>query len=165
MTYLPFLLALLFALDDRWCGGGLGWKRLAHDHGGPLRGRPSYYSAIPVAVLAYLIGGPFALVMTIAWKVYRSAFGFPDDTITGRDLRATWLHHAIIVAFAALAVLALGLPVACMIPFGGYLVAAVVLAKWNGDAIKAHGNINGRVEFIRGACFGLALAVALELAR
>lgn len=159
------LLAVLFALADRWNGGGLGWNRLTVDHGGRLHGRPVYYSALPLALACYLIGGGFALVIAAAWMVYRSALGFPTDTLTGEDLPATWMHHLIIGAFAAIAVLMLGLPVVCVLPFALYVVAAVVLAKWNGDAIKRHGDVNGRVELVRGWAFGLALGVSLAGAK
>lgn len=154
--------ALLFALNDRWTGGGFGWKRLAHDHGGPLHGRPVYYAALPTLALCYALGGWPAAALALAWGVYRASFGFPDGTLTGRHLEMTWYRHVIGGLLAAFVVVCFGLPAGALLPFAVYVVAAVVLAKWNGDAIKRHGDINGYVETIRGAAWGLAMGAALN---
>jgi hypothetical protein len=92
---LIFMLAL--ALADGFCGGGFGWNRLTKDHGGPLRGRPGYYVALPLIGLGWLAGGAPGAGLALIWLVYRSAFGFPDNTITGRKLPATFLRHAVLI--------------------------------------------------------------------
>jgi hypothetical protein len=164
LTIRSLIYAAAFGLADRFIGGGLGWEKLTKDHGGPLGGRPIYYIAAPLLALCYALGGWHVAVLGVAWGVYRAAFGFPDDTTTGRDLKSTWLHHLIMSAFGVLAVLVYGWPFVAAVPFVIYAGVAVALAKWNGDAIKKHGDINGTVEFLRGWMFGTFLACAVSLA-
>ena len=143
-SLLLFLVSMLgFALADRWCGGGLGWEKLAHDHGGPLRGRPSYYVIIPLLALGYFLGGHMGLELALAWLIYRAALGFPDDTLNGKRLFATLLRHATMVGLAAVALLvvhhhapevlfvqtAFSTPIVhILFPVSGYALAATSLA-------------------------------------
>lgn len=71
MNGLAFALAL--AVLNRFAGGGLGWSKLAHDHGGPLRGRPIYYAALALFPIALAFGfSPLAAGLTVlSYLAYR----------------------------------------------------------------------------------------------
>lgn len=161
------ILMLAFALTDRFTGGGLGWDKLAHDHGGPLHGRGIYYAGPVLIAVAYAVGGTMAAVLAFAWTLYRAAFSFPDGTLTGRDFNTTVLRHALLWPVAAALVLAFHLDPIALLPLAGYTAVAVVLAKWNGDEAldSLHPrDVNWLVELTRGGAFGLALAGFLRLA-
>lgn len=95
-------LALSLPFADGFAGGGFGWNKLTRDHGGPLHGRPGYYLALPLLALGYMadhVAGPW---MVATWLIYRTALGFPTDTITGRRPLTTLLHHSIPLPAVAL---------------------------------------------------------------
>lgn len=157
------LLAAAFSAADRFNGGGLGWDRLTKDHGGPLPGRGIYYVAIPLALLCFAIGGWPGVSLGAVWGFYRAALGFPTGTLTGRDIEATILRHALLWPFVFVVLAFFALSVWAVVPFMVYTGAAVCLAKWNGDAAKGGKDINAEVEPLRGAAYGLAVAVALAV--
>jgi uncharacterized protein YfiM (DUF2279 family) len=64
--------ALAGALLNRFAGGGLGWERLAHDHGGPVRGRPIYYVALALALTLtplYGLAGLACAANVLLWRL------------------------------------------------------------------------------------------------
>lgn len=64
--------ALVGALLNRFAGGGLGWERLARDHGGPLRGRPIYYVALALALALspfYGVAGLACAANVLLWRL------------------------------------------------------------------------------------------------
>lgn len=64
--------ALAGALLNRFAGGGLGWERLARDHGGPLRGRPIYYVALVLALALWPLYGAAGLACAanvLLWRL------------------------------------------------------------------------------------------------
>ena len=64
--------ALTGALLNRFAGGGLGWERLAHDHGGPVRGRPIYYVALALALALtplYGLAGLACAANVLLWRL------------------------------------------------------------------------------------------------
>jgi hypothetical protein len=157
------ILTLAFAFADGFNGGQFGWNRLSKDHGGPLHGRGIYYVALPLAAICYLIGGWPALCLGVIWGFYRAALGFPTGTLTGRDIEATVLRHALLWPFVFAVLAFYALSVWAVFPFLAYTGAAVCLAKWNGDAAKTGHDVNAEVEPIRGAAYGLAVAIALAV--
>lgn len=172
MIHLPWpLIAAIFmaafGVAGRWSGGGLDWKKLAFDHGGPLHGHPFIYAALPLLAVCAVVSGTVAAVAAALWLIWRGVLGFPDGTITGRNLPATIGRNAqLLVIPAVWAVAAPWHPWPVFIPFLAHVALAVVLAKWNGDKAldTEHAkNINACVELLRDGGFGLALAVALAI--
>lgn len=81
----------LFAVLNRFSGGGVFWDRLSRDHGGFLRGRPIYYSFVVLAFcLTPLYGWPgFLLALSfLLWRLpgwYGSHDMGSYGHTTGRD--------------------------------------------------------------------------------
>jgi hypothetical protein len=166
---LPFVLVIAifgvaFAATDRFNGGGLGWDKLTKDHGGPLGGRGIYYAALPLGILTYVLGGLPALLGAIVWGIYRSAFGNPTGTLTGRNLPRTLLRHALVLPPLFLLNRHFGQPLFVLVPFLAYVAVAVVLAYWHGEEAAQGHDENATVEFLRGAFFGVALAGTIGIA-
>jgi len=164
MSLLLLFLIPAFAFADGWSGGQFGWKKLAFDRGGPLHGHPFVYVALPLVALCYAGGGAAAIAAAVVWLLYRGALGFPDDTITGRNVVATLLRHAQVLVIPLILMVGFHRSWLVLIPFLIYVALAFVLAKWDGDdALDADHprDINGLIEPARGAVFGLSLVTAL----
>ncbi|WP_293400482.1 hypothetical protein [Phenylobacterium sp.] len=158
-------LTLAFSAADRFAGGGLGWSRLTVDHGGKFRGRPLWYVAAPLALLATMAGRSAGLVLAIGWIIYRgpgwrvgtwSAMTPDRRDVVGLAVAA--FRHA--VAFAA--PIGAGLAGGRVIGLGEAAFAALlygVAATGLGLLLAAHadgeGDPNAGVELARGAVFGL----------
>jgi hypothetical protein len=169
LVQLPFPLLVAafagaFAVVDRFTGGGLGWEKLTKDHGGPLGGRGIYYAALPLGLFAYAFGGLPALWGAIIWGIYRASFGFPTGTLTGRNIPRTIMRHAIVLAPMFFLNRHFGQPLIALAPLAVYVGVAVYLADWNGDEAAKGEDINGTVELLRGAFFGVALAGMIGIA-
>lgn len=82
MTFLicALLFGAFFGVADRWSGGGLWWKTLGRDNGGPLRSHPRNYvllivlalygaialaTALPAMTAAFVAGSGFVATMSI----------------------------------------------------------------------------------------------------
>lgn len=162
MNLYLLLLIPLFAFADRFTGGGFGWNKLAHDHGGPLHGRGAYY-AVPLAIgVCYAMGGLHLAAFGLIWGLYRAALGFWTGTLDGKNVPLTLTRHLLLVP-AVLAVAVLWhRDLAMALPFVGYGLMATILAVEMGNKAwdtERPQDINGTVEITRGALFGLTLVI------
>lgn len=163
---IPTLLLIpAYALADRFTGGG--WPALD----AKLPGRSLAWAAAACIALGYLVGGWPLAAMGLAWGAYRSLPWSIGGTITprGAQIPAAFARHALpALVPAALWVnhVAGGdwriLTFACL----AYALAATVLAVAYAREVDAliatgrtdNGDFNDRVELIRGAAYGAALA-------
>lgn len=70
------MLALLYLWADRFIGGGMGWQKLGHDHGGPLRGGPGPYAFAVLTLAGWFTGGWPFVIAAVAWSTWRRVFGW-----------------------------------------------------------------------------------------
>lgn len=168
-TFAQLALIAALAFSDAFTGGGFGWNKLTVDHGGPLHGRGSYYVALPLLALGYLAYGLAGLELMVIWLIYRSAFGFPSDTITGKRLRATIIRHLLPIMGVIFVAAANHLSLLIVTPFVAYAAGATWLAVNYGAACdaaaaeaRAAPSLNP-TEAARGALFGVAVLAALRL--
>lgn len=160
------ILAAAYAATDRFNGGGLGWRQLSKDHGGPLPGRGIYYAGPWLALVCFALGSWPGLCLGVIWGLYRAALGFPTGTLTGRDIQAASIRHALLWPAVLVVLAVFHLSIWAIAPFVLYTAAAVVLAKWNGDVAldsEHPKDINAFIEPDRGALYGLAQGIALAL--
>jgi hypothetical protein len=160
MTVLSLLLLIpTFAILDRWCGGGLGWRST-------FRGRPIYYVALLIPV-AFFLNMQLGFVL-LGWCLWRwpawKLFGGSLAPITVKETSGTILRHCII--FPTIFV-CIGSPLiawACaFVLLIGWVLAASYLACYNGLSAKNGEDVNGKVELIRGLCFGIVSFAVLYL--
>lgn len=157
MTYL--ILISIFAILDRWCGGGMGWRST-------FRGRPIYYVAalIPAAFLwDWRLG-----VILIGWCVWRE----PKWALFGGSLAPTGRKEILGTFYRHLLILPVGLA-ALKSPTVVQVLIAVLLIVWamivtklamvNRDYANKGRDINNIVELARGAGFGVAVAAVIIL--
>jgi hypothetical protein len=64
--------AAAFTLANRFAGGGLGWRVLAKDHGGPLGGRPLWYATAWLTAIEGILLGWESLWAVYAWFIWRT---------------------------------------------------------------------------------------------
>jgi len=170
MTNLSLLaLPVLFACADRFIGGGLGWRKVGYDHGGPLRAGPAPYALAVLLPACWLIGGLPLLTTAFAWGVYRRAFGWrlagaSAMTPAGpAETAIAFVRHS----FAAI-ILALFWIFGAANGFGPLGSLQLVIAGIAFAAVAtylatqyAKGKIaNSKLEPIRGAAFGSLIALA-----
>lgn len=165
-----WLAPFLFACADRWIGGGLGWKRLGHDHGGPLRAGPGPYAAAVLGGWAWFAGGWPLVCAAGAWLVWRRCDGWRlagHSALTPRvaDLPFALLRHGFAaLALGALQLVALkaGWPLDLW-PFvlacAAHAVTATILARLAALRIAP----NSSIEIARGLAFGLLILAARQL--
>jgi hypothetical protein len=150
MIYLTLI--PIFAILDRWCGGGMGWRST-------FRGRPIYY-VLPLIPVAWLIDWRLSVILT-GWVVWRepkwALFGGSLAPKGCKEILGTFYRHLLI------------LPVA-LAAWDASWFAAVVLTLWamyatalatvnRREADKGFDE-NDKVELARGAVFGvLAFAI------
>ena len=163
---LALLLIPLYALSDRFVGGG------APKLDDMLPGRSAFWAALACAAAGWFtLGGAgafWALVWLVwrtpAWKVVPGASMTPDGS---SEILATFARHAVIPLVGGLLVSTwFGWNLLwSLAPMGAFAVAATALAAWYGGevrhAAKYGGDIESRnafVELARGAAFGLAVA-------
>ena len=150
MIYLTLI--PLFAILDRWCGGGVGWKYT-------FIGRPIYYVAALIPA-AFLWDWRLGVILT-GWVIWRepkwALFGGSLAPKNEQEILGTFYRHLLIlpVALAALkspTVIQI-LIVALLIVWA---VVATQLAKINREYADEGSDINNIVELVRGATFGWA---------
>lgn len=158
---MPKLLLLipLFALLDRWWGGGLKTRLWGHGLGKP--------AALLIFPAAYLIGLPWTLSLglLIAFVVWRSQ----DMQLFGGDLApypdeylGTFLRHAIAPAAFVIAFVAwkqsFDVRFLAVAPFP---VFALLLAIWMRDEADEGHDVNATVELVRGLILGILVVGAI----
>ena len=157
MIYLTLI--PLFAILDRWCGGGMGWRST-------FRGRPIYY-VLPLIPVAWLIDWRLGVILT-AWCVWREPawklFGGSLAPITVKETSGTILRHCLILPTIFVCI---GSPlivwVCTFFLLIGWVLAASYLACYNGLSAHNGEDVNGKVELIRGLCFGIVAFTILWL--
>jgi len=157
MTYL--LLIPIFAILDRWCGGGTGWRST-------FRGRPIYY-VLPLIPVAWLIDWRLGVILT-AWCVWREPawklFGGSLAPITDAEINGTIRRHCLI--FPAILV-CVGSPLIvwalAFFALSVWVFVATFLAVYNGSCAERNHDVNDKVETYRGAVFGFVAAAIIFL--
>ena len=155
MTYL--LLIPIFAVLDRWCGGGMGWRST-------FRGRPIYY-VIPLILITWHFEQRLGILM-LAWCIWRepkwNLFGGSLAPINDAETNGTILRHLLI--FPA-ALVCIGEPLIvwalAFVLFSVWVFWATYLACYNGVIAEDGEDVNDRVELARGAGFGVAAAAVI----
>ena len=144
----------LFAVADRWCGGGLGWRAT-------FRGRPIYYAAPVLIALTALDGHVNDGLGWLAWRWPSwKLFGGQIDPVTPDELRGTFLRHLLILMVAVLSIASEWIGagavqfVACVL----FAAGATALGYLNG---RAKSDVNPQIEAARGALFGLLMGAVL----
>jgi len=162
-------LPVLFACADRFIGGGLGWRKVGYDHGGPLRAGPAPYALAVLLPACWFIGGFPLLTTAFAWGVYRRAFGWrlagaSAMTPTGtRETIIAFIRHSFAAILMALFWIfghanGFGPLGSLQLTAAGFAFAAVATYL---ATQYAKGEIaNSRLEPIRGAAFGSLIAIA-----
>jgi len=148
MTYI--LLIPIFAILDRWCGGGMGWRST-------FRGRPIYY-LLPLILIGWFLDWRVGAILT-AWCVWREPawklFGGSLAPITDAEINGTIFRHCLI--FSAMLV-CIGSPLIvwalAFVLLSVWVFAATFLAVYNGSCAERGRDVNDKVEAYRGACFG-----------
>jgi len=141
---------ILFALADRFCGGGLGWRST-------FPGRPLYYALVVLPAALWFVSPALSLASALALVVWRSGswrwFGASLAPSTTSEVFGTWVRHLLIIP-AFLAVL----------PWPDALIRAnafAVVATGAGCLLRLESDrgrdVNAWVEAIRGATLGLLL--------
>lgn len=148
MIYLTLI--PLFAVLDRWCGGGMGWRST-------FRGRPIYY-LLPLIPVAFLLDWRLGVVLT-GWWVWRepkwALFGGSLAPRGWNEIRGTFLRHLLILPVA----LAMWGSILDQITIFAFLIFwagfATFLAMDNRRSADEEGHdFNWLVELSRGAGFG-----------
>lgn len=148
MIYLTLI--PLFAILDRWCGGGMGWRST-------FFGRPIYYVAAFIPA-AFLWDWRLGIILT-GWCVWREPawklFGGSLAPIGKKEITGTFYRHLLIlpVALAAWGV-SLGLQYLAVVMLVLWAVVATQAAINNRTFADVGDDINDRVELARGAAFG-----------
>lgn len=189
MDGLLMVQALAYGVADRFAGGGFGWNRLAHDHGGPLHGKGTFYATPLLMALGYFIGGWWLAGTALAWGFYRGGLPWKiagHSAITPEtvgDHVVGLLRHALpalIMGAAAVIAIQDGYDAPILLPpmlllaafaaislasayahLIGLLRNGAIMGRMTSDEVaRAATRANGRVEFVRGVMFGLCVGVA-----
>jgi len=149
MIYLTLI--PIFAILDRWCGGGMGWRST-------FRGRPIYY-VLPLIPVAWLIDWRLSVILT-GWCVWREPawklFGGSLAPRGRKEILGTFYRHLLIlpVGLAAWDASAI-IQTLSAIHLIVWAMVATLLAVTNRIYADEGSDINDIVELGRGAVFGL----------
>ena len=150
MIYLTLI--PIFAILDRWCGGGVGWKYT-------FIGRPIYYVAALIPA-AFLWDWRLGVILT-GWVIWREPkwklFGGSLAPTGRKEILGTFYRHLLILPVA---LAALKSPTVIQILIAVLLILwtmiATQLAMTNREYANEGSDINNVVELTRGAAFGWA---------
>jgi hypothetical protein len=160
----PFILVPLYALADRFTGGG--WPKLD----AALPGRSVFWASLVLAGAGWLVGGAFGALCALAWFIYRTPawgmFGGSIDARTSGQAIGMFVRHLLWAPLLAVCAYWGGHPWPIVV--GGavvYAVAASLVAVWFGAQTSKHiargepgGDENTVAELARGALAGLTVA-------
>ena len=158
MIYLTLI--PLFAILDRWCGGGMGWRST-------FRGRPIYY-VLPLIPVAWLIDWRLGVILT-AWCVWREPawklFGGSLAPKGRKEILGTFYRHLLIlpVALATLQSPTV-IQILIVIVLIVWAMIATKLAMVNREYADKGSDINNIVELARGAVFGFVAFAIMGVA-
>jgi len=158
MTYI--LLIPIFAILDRWCGGGMGWRST-------FRGRPIYY-VMTLSPVTMLIDWRLYGILT-AWCIWREPawklFGGSLAPKGRNEILGTFYRHLLILPVG---LTAWGYPVILQALVFMLLViwamAATLSAVTNRTLADVGDDINDKVEAMRGAAFGVVAFAIMGVA-
>lgn len=158
MIYLTLI--PLFAILDRWCGGGMGWRWT-------FRGRPIYY-VLPLIALAFFISWQLGVVL-LSWCIWRepkwALFGGSLAPIGRKEILGTFYRHLLILPVALVTVgLPLILQALVVMMLVIWAVYATGLAIMNRSSADRGFDDNDKIELVRGAFFGLVAFVIMGVA-
>lgn len=157
------LFVILYALADRYAGGGWPWLDRR------LPGRAALWAGLLAAVASYFLAGWPAVILAIAWGVHRTLpfrlFGGSAAPETAGEIGGTFLRYALLLIPAALIAQVYDLPILRTLAFALIFAAvATALAAWyGGEVAKARarrapiGGQNTFVELARGAAWGVTV--------
>lgn len=158
MIYLTLI--PLFAILDRWCGGGMGWRST-------FRGRPIYY-VLPLIPVAWLIDWRLGVILT-GWVIWRepkwALFGGSLAPTGRKEILGTFYRHLLIlpVGLAAWDASAI-IQTLSAIHLIVWAMVATLLAVTNRIYADEGSDINDIVELGRGAVFGLVAFAIMGVA-
>lgn len=152
MIYLTLI--PIFAVLDRWCGGGMGWRN-------SFRGRPIYY-VLPLILIAWHLDQRLGILM-LSWCIWRepkwNLFGGSLAPITNREINGTIFRHLLI---APTILVCIGYPAIVwalmFVLLGIWVFWATYLACYNGVMAEDGEDVNWLIESARGAGFGAVAA-------
>lgn len=157
MTASLVVLILLFALADRFSGGGLGWPNLK------LSGRPLWYAGPIAGVLTTLVAGwqigliaamTFMIWRSPGWKLGSRGGLAPQTTL---DVAALAVRHGLAGVLLPMAVMA-GLDAyAALKGLAVFVVGATLIGAVYGQCVKRGSDIGHLAEIFRGALFGFLI--------
>ena len=154
MIYITLIPA--FAILDRWCGGGMGWRST-------FRGRPIYY-LLPLIPAAFLWDWRLGVILT-GWCVWREPawklFGGSLAPKGWKEIEGTFYRHLLIlpVGYATFkaSIQAQWFAVVLLVLWAAIATSYAVM---NRHAAEIGVDKNGWAEFSRGLTFGVvALAI------
>ena len=156
---LLLLLIPIFAMFDRWCGGGLGWKPT-------FRGRPIYY-VILLIPLFFVINWQLGVMLT-GWCIWRepkwSLFGGSLAPTTKREVIGTFARHLLILPVILICLtFSLSAWLWTLAILVVWAALATYLAIENAVYAKTGVDVNASIELLRGALFGIAMFTALNI--
>ena len=157
MNALYLTLIPIFAVLDRWCGGGMGWRST-------FIGRPLYY-VVALIPAALLLDWRLGVILT-GWCIWRAPgwklFGGSLAPKGGREIVGTFNRHLLILSVA---LAAQGQPLVAQIIVIGMLAVwaafATHFAVWNRLEADKGVDANAYVELSRGAIFGWPAIIIL----
>lgn len=157
MTASLVVLILLFAVADRFSGGGLGWTRLG------LRGRPLWYAGPIAGLLTTLVAGwQIGLIAGLTFMIWRSPgwkLGSRGGLApqTSFDVAALALRHCLAGVLLPMAVMA-GLDAyAALKGLAVFIVGATLIGAVYGRSVREGVDIGAWSEAFRGALFGFLI--------
>lgn len=150
MIYLTLI--PIFAILDRWCGGGVGWRHT-------FIGRPIYYVAALIPA-AFLLDWRLGVILT-GWVLWREPkwklFGGSLAPTGRKEILGTFYRHLLILPVG---LAALKSPTVIQILIAALLILwaliATQMAVINRENADDGIDINNIVELARGAAFGWA---------
>jgi hypothetical protein len=149
MIYLTLI--PIFAILDRWCGGGMGWKST-------FRGRPIYY-ILPLIPVAWLIDWRLGVILT-GWCLWRepkwALFGGSLAPTGDKEILGTFYRHLLIlpVGYATFKASTQAQWLAIVLLVLWAMIATALATVNRREADKGFDE-NDKVELARGAVFGV----------
>jgi hypothetical protein len=160
MILAPLLLIPAFAILDRWCGGGMGWRST-------FIGRPIYYVAA-LHPAAYLLDWRLGVILT-GWCLWRwpawKLFGGSLAPRNRKEIEGTFYRHLLImpVSFATISA-SLQAQWFAVVLLVLWAMHATCLATVNRREADKGFDENDKVELARGAVFGVVAFAIMGVA-
>lgn len=157
MTASLVVLILLYALADRFSGGGLGWPKLG------LRGRPLWYAGPIAGLLTTLVAGwQIGLIASLSFMIWRSPgwkLGSRGGLApqTSLDVATLAVRHGLAGVLLPMAVMAGLNAYAALKGIAVFIGGATLIGAVYGQSVKRGSDIGYLAELFRGALFGFLI--------